>query len=118
MKFRKIKHMMLHPYARRYDGDISKMIEVEIEGEIKNGVPHGQCFLWFIYKGELRDGYKPPSPRNSPSSAYLDGQFFTFRGTGMFLEGILSGGPALFIDGLGWSRSFSLMKEGRPCDGC
>jgi hypothetical protein len=41
MKFRKIKHMMLHPYARIWDGDISKMIEVEIEGEIKNGVPHG-----------------------------------------------------------------------------
>jgi hypothetical protein len=57
MKFRKIKHMMLHPYADKYDGDISKMIEVEIEGEIKNGVPHGCCFLWFIYKGELEDYY-------------------------------------------------------------
>jgi hypothetical protein len=49
MKFTKIKHMMLHPCADNDDGDISKMIEVEIEGEIKNGVPHGQCFLWFIY---------------------------------------------------------------------
>jgi hypothetical protein len=51
MKFGKIKHMMLHPYADKDYYDISKMIEVEIEGEIKNGVPHGQCFLWFIYKG-------------------------------------------------------------------
>jgi hypothetical protein len=51
MKFRKIKHMMLHPYAKKWEGDISKMIEVDIEGEIKNGVPHGQCFLWFFYNG-------------------------------------------------------------------
>ena len=73
MKFRKIKYMMLHPYADKDDGDISKMIKVEIEGEIKNGVPHGQCFLWFIYKGELEYDYKPPSPRDSPSSPNLDG---------------------------------------------
>jgi hypothetical protein len=73
MKLRKIKHMMLHPYARKSDGDISKMIEVEIEGEIKNGVPNGQCFLWFIYKGELKPGYEPPSLPASPSSPYLDG---------------------------------------------
>jgi hypothetical protein len=57
MKFGKIKHMMLHPYADKDYYDISKMIEVEIEGEIKNGVPHGQCFLWFIYKVELEDDY-------------------------------------------------------------
>jgi hypothetical protein len=84
MKFGKIKHMMLHPYADKDYYDISKMIEVEIEGEIKNGVPHGQCFLWFIYKGELEDDYEPPSRRASPSSLYLDGQPLTFRGTGMF----------------------------------
>jgi hypothetical protein len=84
MKFGKIKRMMLHPYADNDDGDIPKMIEVEIEGEIKNGVPHGQCFLWFIYKGELEDDYEPPSPRDPPSSPYLDGQSLTFRGTGMF----------------------------------
>ena len=118
MKFRKIKHRMLHPYARKWDGDISKMIEVEIEGEIKNGVPHGQCFLWFIYKGELEDDYKPPKTPASPSSPYLDRQDLTFRGTGMFLEGVLSGGPSLFIDGYGWARSFSWMKDGRPSHGC
>jgi hypothetical protein len=61
MKFSKIKHMMIHPYAESWRGyDISKMIEVDIEGEIKNGVPHGQCFFWFIYKGELKDGFEPP----------------------------------------------------------
>ena len=73
MKFRKIKHIMLHPYADKDYCDISKMIEVEIEGEIKNGVPNGQCFLWFIYKDELKPGYKPPrTPPASPSSPYLD----------------------------------------------
>jgi hypothetical protein len=119
MKFGKIKHMMLHPYVPAdYGYDLTKMIEVEIEGEIKNKVPHGQCFLWFIYKGELKPDYKAPSRRASPSSPYLDGQPLTFRGTGMFSEGVLSGGSALFIDGYGCARSFSWMKDGRPSDGC
>jgi hypothetical protein len=118
MKFTKIKHMMLHPYADKHVGDISKMIEVKVEGEIKNGVPHGLCFLWFIYKGELKPGYKPPRNSASPCFPYLDGQYLTFRGTGMFLEGVLSGGPALFIAGNGWTRSFSWMKGGRPSRGC
>ena len=55
--FRRVKHRMVHPYARKNQGNISQMIEVDVEGEIKNGVPHGQCFLWFIYKGELKDDY-------------------------------------------------------------
>jgi hypothetical protein len=39
MKFRKIKHKIRHPYVRNETGfDISKMIEVEVEGELKNGV--------------------------------------------------------------------------------
>jgi hypothetical protein len=119
MKFRKIKHMMLHPFVPDGCGyDLTKMIEVDIEGEIKNGVPHGQCFLWFIYKGELKAGYNPPSRREPPSSPYLDGQYLTFRGTGMFLEGVLSGGPALFIDGDDCAHSFSWMKDGRPSHGC
>ena len=94
------------------------MVEVDVEGEIKNGVPHGQCFLWFIYKGELKDDYEPPSLRNQNSSPYLDGQGLTFRGTGMFLDGVLSGGPALFIAGNDWARSFSWMSNGRPSGGC
>jgi hypothetical protein len=28
------------------------MIEVEVEGETKNGVPHGQCFIYFIYNNK------------------------------------------------------------------
>jgi hypothetical protein len=110
MKFRKIIHMMLHPFLYAgcgyYD---TKMIEVEIEGEIKNGGPHGQCFLRFIYKGALENDYGPPSLRDSPSTSYLDGQGLTFRGTGMFVEGFLSRGPALLIDGKGCALSFSWM---------
>ena len=54
MKFRKIKHFIRHPYAPKMTGiDLSKLIEVEVEGELKNGVPHGQCFMFFTYKGEL-----------------------------------------------------------------
>ena len=54
MNFRKIKHSIRHPYGVKEAGvDLSKMIEVEVEGELKNGVPHGQCFMFFTYKGEL-----------------------------------------------------------------
>jgi len=54
MKFRKIKHYIRHPYAPKMAGiDLSKLIEVDVEGELKNGVPHGQCFMFFTYKGEL-----------------------------------------------------------------
>jgi hypothetical protein len=36
--------MMLHPFLYAGCGyNDTKMFEVEIEGEIKNGVPHGQC---------------------------------------------------------------------------
>jgi hypothetical protein len=117
MKFTKIKHSIRHPYALKMTGrDLSKLIEVEVEGELKNGVPHGQCFMFFTYKGELESNYKAPS--SVPSSPFSDGQFLTFRGTGVFVDGVLSGGPALFIQGDGWTRSFSWMKDGRPCDGC
>ena len=56
MRCRKIKHRIRHPYAHKdwFGGlDLSKFIEVEVHGEMKDGVPHGQCFLSFIYKGEL-----------------------------------------------------------------
>ena len=117
MNFRKIKHKIIHPYAwKDASYDLSKLIEVEVEGELKNGVPHGQCLIFFTYNGELESYYKAPS--SVPSSPYRDGQYFTFRGTGMFLEGVLSGGPALFIKGDGLAWSFSWMKDGRPSHGC
>ena len=37
---------------------------------------------------------------------------------GVFVEGVLSGGPAFFISGDGYSISFSWMKNGRPANGC
>ena len=117
MKFRKIKHKIKHPYAwNKTLHDLSKLIEVEVEGELKNGVPHGQSFMFFTYKGELESNYMAPS--SVPSSPFSDGQYLTFRGTGVFEDGVLSGGPALFIKGNGWTNSFSWMKDGRPCDGC
>ena len=33
--------------------DLSKMIEVEVEGELNNGVPHSHCLMYFTYMGEL-----------------------------------------------------------------
>ena len=116
MKFRKIKHSIRHPYALKMTGyDLSKLIEVEVEGELKNGVPHGKCFLFFTYKGELESNYEAPT--SIPSSPFSDGQHLTFRGTGVFVDGVLSGGPTLFITGNGWAISFSWMKDGSPCDG-
>jgi hypothetical protein len=45
---------MLHPYAHQFGAwDITRMIEVEIEGETFNGEPHGFCLLNFIYNEEL-----------------------------------------------------------------
>ena len=75
------------------------MIEVEVEGELKNGVPHGQCLMFFTYKGELESNYKTTSSVSSPP--FSDGQGLTFRGTGVFVDGFLSGGPALFITDAG-----------------
>ncbi len=41
----KMKHYIVHPYAtnsiKGSDLDLSKMIDVEIQGETLNGVPHG-----------------------------------------------------------------------------
>jgi hypothetical protein len=37
---------------------------------------------------------------------------------GVFVEGVLSGGPAFFISGTGWGYSFSWIKDGRPANGC
>ena len=102
---------MRHPYApKKLDRDLSKLIEVEVEGELKNGVPHGNCYMFFTYKGEFESNYKAPSI--VPSSPFSDGQPLTFRGTGVFINGVLSGGPALFIIGSVEVHSFSWMKNG------
>jgi hypothetical protein len=100
MKFKKIKHKIMHPYAQKEKGfNLSKEIEVEVEGEVKNGVPHGLCYLKFFYNGELESKYQPLS--GVVDDPLLDGQHCTFRGTGVFVNGVLSGGPALFSLGNG-----------------
>ena len=59
-----MKWTIKHPYALpRSHVDISKDITVDIEGETLKGVPHGLCFISFIYNGELLkdiSSYKKP----------------------------------------------------------
>ena len=43
---------MFHPYAKS-KSNLTKKIEVEVQGEYKNGVPNGLCYMWYVYKGEL-----------------------------------------------------------------
>jgi len=44
--------MIVHPYVGPCDDFIkSTKIEVEVEGETLKGVPHGLCFIYFIYNG-------------------------------------------------------------------
>jgi CTP-dependent riboflavin kinase len=47
MIFKKMKHMIVHPYAGSHR-DLKIKIQVEIEGETFNGVPHGLCFINFV----------------------------------------------------------------------
>ncbi len=42
-----IKHLMIHPLAQYWwADDLTKMIEVDIEGKTKNGIPHGLCYMY------------------------------------------------------------------------
>ena len=41
----------------------------------------------------------------------------TFHGFGVFKNGVLTDCPALFINGEGFTLSFSMMKDGRPAAG-
>ena len=51
---KKAKVSMLHPYAANKPGrDVTKKIEVDVQGEFLNGKHHGLCFLFFKYNGEL-----------------------------------------------------------------
>ena len=69
-----------------------------MSGEYKNGLPHGLCFMFFKYNGELG----PAASRNKPSSdPYLDGSYYSFKGVGTFVDGVLTDGPAFFVDGDG-----------------
>ncbi len=53
LRVQKMKWKMKHPYATKFNGDLSIDIEVEVEGETRKGVPHGLCFINFLYNGEL-----------------------------------------------------------------
>jgi hypothetical protein len=110
---KKAKVSMLHPYAaNRPDRDVTKEIEVDVQGEFLNGKPHGLCFLFFKYNGEL--GPKASSSSLWPSDPYLDGHVLSFKGVGVLVDGVVSDGPAFFVTGHGYSLSFSWMNKGRP----
>jgi hypothetical protein len=48
MRFGKITHKMIHPFIyTKVPEKLQKKIDVIVEGEIRNGVPHGNCFLFF-----------------------------------------------------------------------
>ena len=102
--FQKMKHNIVHPYEIPFN---PKMIEVEIEGETFNGVPHGLCFIYFVYNGEFEDDDEVyEKPETSSTDIYRDGSFYTFRGFGTFNQGVLSNGPSLFVNGNGVVRSY------------
>ena len=49
-----------------------------MEGETKNGVPHGQCFIYFIYNNEFDEDYEKEenddkSENSETKKDYLDG---------------------------------------------
>ena len=69
--------------------------------------------MYFIHKREF-DDYKPE--RLSETDPYLDGDWRTFKGVGMFVDGVLTHGPAFFIEGSGMALSFSWMINGRPAN--
>ena len=69
--------------------------------------------MYFIHNGEFdSDEYE----RLSETDPYLDGDWLTFKGVGMFVDGVLTHGPAFFIQGDGGAFSFSWMINGRPAN--
>jgi hypothetical protein len=77
MRVQKLKWNIKHPYYfaaynKKWD---SRDITVDVEGETLHGVPHGQCFVNFIYNGEFEndlDDYEKPEVIFDESSPYLD----------------------------------------------
>ncbi len=56
MRFGKITHKMILPFICTKEPErLQKKIDVIVEGEIRNGVPHGNCFLFFKHNGEFDD---------------------------------------------------------------
>jgi hypothetical protein len=62
-----------------------------------NEVPHGIAIIQ----------YKDPKFK-----------YNSFRGAGIFIHGQLHNAPFTFLNGNGYGKSFSMMKNGRPADGC
>ena len=84
---------MKHPYCIGDEEKINKLVEVEVEGEFKDGVPHGLCQMFYIYSNEYNDIFPDDDPKLNAHYIYN-----TFRGTGTFVNGQLQG-PAVFFNG-------------------
>ena len=50
----------MHPYFHWNEKWKDTLIEVEIEGETKDGLPHGLCNVSFVYNGEFENDWTPP----------------------------------------------------------
>lgn len=108
---KRTKISMFHPYGNKKSGiNSKKKIEVEVHGEYFNDLPHGLCFMYYRHNIELQQ----PGDSSSPSDSYLDGNCLSFKGLGLFLNGVLTDGPAFFLKGCGGSLSCSWMHHGRP----
>jgi hypothetical protein len=61
----------------------------------------------FLLDGKTPHGLAPFSYKHPEYN------WASFSGVGVFMEGVLDGGPTVFINGNGWVRSFSQMVDGR-----
>ena len=50
---------MKHPFVRGDEKVTSHLVGIEVEGEFKNNVPHGLCYMKFIYRGEFSKDWNP-----------------------------------------------------------
>jgi hypothetical protein len=81
--FDKLTWDCLHPYRTFRDDSHTKIkYPMILTTETKNGIPHGLCFINYIFQDD---------PNNGKS----------FNGFGLRCEGELHGGPLLFLRGDG-----------------
>ena len=67
----KKKVLMKHPYCIGDEEKINKLVEVEVEGEFKDGIPHGLCQMFYIYSNEYNDIVQT-NPDRKYDNPYLD----------------------------------------------
>ena len=74
MSIQKLKWKIKHPFAVAYDHrDLSRDITVDVEGETYKGVPHGLCYISFIYNGEVEKDITKYKKTTNEQNPYEDG---------------------------------------------